>query len=298
MRRIGATSGIIALVAVVFSPLPTAAFGIHVGPFYFHFPLAWHHRHHLYMQTNSNEARTRPNEANAARNERTDRQARTETSTEVLVGCPGVAPGVISPPIDQIRRTVHPTADQEAALDDLGAALSQASDVIKSSCQASAPLTPVGRLDEVQQRLNATAKAIQIVRRPLEEFYQALSDEQKQWFNTISSSIKNADSATDMTALCSQREGGFIELPVQRIEQVIQPTAQQQSSLDDLKSATQNADNDLRSSCPTAKPRSPVTRLDTVEARLNAMVDAIRAVRPSLTNFYASLSDDQKAKFK
>jgi hypothetical protein len=196
MRRIGATSGIIALFAVVFSPLPTAAFGIHVGPFYFHFPLAWHRRHHLYMRTNPNEARTRPNEANAARNERTDRQARTETSTEVLVGCPGVAPGVISPPIDQVRRTVHPTADQEAALDHLGAALSQASDVIKSSCQASAPLTPVGRLDAVEQRLNATVKAIQIVRRPLEGFYQALSDDQKQWFNTISSSIKNADSAT------------------------------------------------------------------------------------------------------
>jgi hypothetical protein len=100
-----------------------------------------------------------------------------------------------------------------------------------------------------------------------------------------------------MAALCSPREGGFIELPVQRIAQVVQPTAQQQSALDDLKSATQNADNELRSSCPTAKPRSPVARLDTVEARLNAMVDAIRAVRPSLTNFYASLSDDQKAKF-
>jgi LTXXQ motif family protein len=297
MRKIGAIFGVTALAAVVFSPLPTAAFGIHLGPFYFHFPLVGHHRHHLYMQTNPNEARTRRNEVNAAGTKQTDREARTETSTEVLESCPGVAPDVTNLPIDQIRQTVHPTADQEAALHDLSAASSQASDVIKSSCPASVPLTPVGRLDAVEQRLNATVKAIQIVRSPLERFYQALSDEQKQQFNTINSSIENTDSAANMAALCSQQAGSFIELPVQRIEQVVQPTAQQQSAFDDLKSATQNAGNQLRSSCPTAVPKSPVARLDTVEARLIAVADAIRVIRPSLKNFYASLSDDQKAKF-
>jgi len=34
-----------------------------------------------------------------------------------------------------------------------------------------------------------------------------------------------------------------------------------------------------------------------VEARLNAVADAIRIIRPNLKNFYASLNDDQKAKF-
>jgi LTXXQ motif family protein len=297
MRKIGTIFGITAVASVVLAPLPTAAFGIHVGPFYFHFPLIWHHRHHLYMRTNPNEARTRRHEANAPRTEPTDRELRTETSTEVLESCPGIAPDVTNPPIDQIRQTVHPTADQEAALHDLSAASSQASDAIKSSCPASVPLTPVGRLDAVEQRLNATLKAIQIVRSPLQRFYQALSDEQKRQFNTISSSIENAGSATDMAALCSQQAGGFIKLPVQRIEELVQPTAQQQSALEDLKNATQNAGDQLRSACPTAVPKSPVARLDTVEARLNAASDAIRAIRPSLKSFYASLSDDQKAKF-
>ena len=50
-------------------------------------------------------------------------------------------------PIDQIRQTVHPTADQEAVLDDLSAASTRASDGIKSSCPSSVPLTPIGRLD-------------------------------------------------------------------------------------------------------------------------------------------------------
>jgi hypothetical protein len=297
MRKIGAILGVIALAAVIFFPLPSGAFGIHVGPFYFHFPLVWHHRHHLYMRTNPNEAHARRNEINAARTEQTDREARTEASTAVLESCSGVVPNVTSPPMDQIRQTVHPTAEQEAALHDLSAASSQASGVIKSSCPASVPLTPVGRLDALDQRLNATVKAIQIVHGPLERFYQALSEEQKQQFNTISNSVENAGSATDMAALCSEQAGSFIKLPVQRIEEMVQPTAQQQSAFNDLKSATENAGDRLRSSCATAVPKSPVARLNTVEAQLNAVADAIRAVRPSLKNFYASLSDDQKARF-
>jgi hypothetical protein len=84
---------------------------------------------------------------------------------------------------------------------------------------------------------------------------------------------------------------------VQHIEQVVQPTAQQQSAFDDLKKATQQASDQLQSSCPTAVPQSPVARLDTVETRLKAMAGAIGSIRPSLENFYASLNDEQKARF-
>ena len=44
--------------------------------------------------------------------------------------------------LEQIPQTVHPTADQEAALDDLRAASLQASDIIKSACPVSAPPDP------------------------------------------------------------------------------------------------------------------------------------------------------------
>ena len=124
----------------------------------------------------------------AARTEQADREALTETNTAALESCTGLAPGVTNLPIDQIRQTVHPTADQEAALDDLSAASSQASDIIKSSCPSSVPLTPIGRLDAAEQRLDATIKAIQIIHSPLERFYQALSDEQRQRFNAMNGS--------------------------------------------------------------------------------------------------------------
>jgi hypothetical protein len=233
----------------------------------------------------------------AARTEQADREALTETNTAALESCTGLAPGVTNLPIDQIRQTVHPTADQEAALDDLSAASLQASDIIKSSCPSSVPLTPIGRLDAAGQRLDATIKAIQIVRSPLERFYQALSDEQRQRFNAMNGPTESAPSAGNMVTACSQQGGGFIDLPVQRIEQVVQPSAQQQSAFNDLKKAAQKASDQLQSSCPTAVPKSPVARVDTVETRLTAMADAIKSVRPDLQNFYASLSDEQKAKF-
>jgi hypothetical protein len=113
----------------------------------------------------------------------------------------------------------------------------------------------------------------------------------------MNGSTESAPSGGNMAAACSQQAGSFIDLPVKRIEQVVQPTAQQQSAFDDLKNAAQKAGNQLQSSCPTAVPLSPVARVDTVETRLSAMADAIKSVRPGLQNFYASLSDEQKAKF-
>ena len=259
------------------------------------------------MRTNPNEARTRPNDVprggsystaargdNVAKTDRADRETRAETNSEALESCAGLAQGVTNLPIDQIRQTVHPTADQEAALEDLSATSSIASDIIKS-CPASAPLTPVGRLDAAEQRLDATMQAIHILRSPLERFYRSLSDEQVRQFNAINGSTGGDRSTGNMATLCSQQAGAVIDL--QRIEQVVQPTAQQQNTFDELKKAAQKAGVQLQSSCPTAVPKWPVARLDTVATRLSNMVDAIEAVRPSLKNFYASLSDEQKERF-
>ena len=154
----------------------------------------------------------------AARTEQADRQALTETNTAALESCTGLAPGVTNLPIDQIRQTTHPTADQQATLDDLNAASSQASDIIKSSCPSSVPLTPIGRLDTAEQRLHATIKAIQVVRSPLERFYLALGDEQRRQFNAMNGSTEGAPSTAKMAAACSQQAGSVIDLPAQRIE--------------------------------------------------------------------------------
>ena len=75
------------------------------------------------------------------------------------------------------------------------------------------------------------------------------------------------------------------------------PTAQQQGAFDALKQAAKSAADNLQASCPTQVPQTPVARLDAVAKRLTAMIDAMKAVRPKLEAFYASLSDEQKARF-
>jgi hypothetical protein len=251
MRKI-AILGVAVLAVVVFSPRPTAAFSFHVGGFYFHLPLVGHHyhRHHV-MRAKPNEARMRPNDVSRGSSDSTaaeqaDREARAETNTDALESCTGLPPGAINLSIDQIRQTVQPTADQEAALGNVRAALLQAREIIKSSCPASVPLTPIGRLDAAEQGLDATIKAIQMVLSPLEKFYEALSDEQSRRFNAMNGSAEGARSASDIAALCSQQVGTFINLPAQRVEQVVQPTAQQQIAFDDLKKSSSQPQELLR----------------------------------------------------
>lgn len=100
-----------------------------------------------------------------------------------------------------------------------------------------------------------------------------------------------------MAPLCSQASERFTELPLQRIEQTIQPTEVQRHALDDLKAASSKAAGELQASCPTEALHTRSDRLVAMNRRLDAMIQAVETMRPSLQAFYASLSDEQKARF-
>ena len=57
--------------------------------------------------------------------------------------------------------------------------------MLQSACPDDVPLTPVGRLEAMEQRLDAMLKAAALVQQPLEAFYGTLSAEQKARFNTL-----------------------------------------------------------------------------------------------------------------
>jgi hypothetical protein len=57
--------------------------------------------------------------------------------------------------------------------------------VLKATCVSQLPATPTARLDAIAKRLDAMLEAVKIVRDPLNDFYQSLSDEQKAQFNAI-----------------------------------------------------------------------------------------------------------------
>ncbi len=211
--------------------------------------------------------------------------------------CTGLAPGVTDLPVDQIERAIHPVGDQLAALDELKAASSRAADVLKTSCSTEVPLTPVGRLDGLEKRLNTMVQAVQIVRGPLQAFYNSLSDEQKQQFEKIGGGTAKESSTNELSNLCSEQSANFTQLPVQEIEENLKPNAQQKTALDQLSAASSKAATELEKSCPKETPQNPADRTDAITKRLNAIIQAVHIVSPALNTFYASLSDEQKARF-
>src|SRR6516164_6807828 len=98
MRKIGAIYlTITALAAVVLSPLPAAAFGLHLGPFHFGLPHVGHHyhRHHLSMRANPREARIRPNDI--ARSESRSSKGMTSAFLYPSIALPSIIKNIFFP---------------------------------------------------------------------------------------------------------------------------------------------------------------------------------------------------------
>jgi ABC-type transporter MlaC component len=206
-------------------------------------------------------------------------------------------------PIDSIQQSIKLTDDQLRSLNALKAASSQAADALKASCSSEVSMTPLGRLDTVQKRLDGMLQAWGMLRTPLDNFYNSLNDEQRQRFAALgpasSPRLNRRESASgdNLATLCSSRTESFTQLPVQRVEQAVKPTQQQKDALEKLKAASTEAANQLQASCPTQSPQTPLDRFDAVGKRLDAMAGAIKTVRPALADFYSSLTDEQKARF-
>ena len=94
--------------------------------------------------------------------------------------CSERASGIASLPLQRIERAVRPDEAQRSALKELQDATSEAANLLKSDCPTYQALTPVGRLEAIQQRFDAMLRAVQTVQPALEKFYGALSDEQKE----------------------------------------------------------------------------------------------------------------------
>jgi hypothetical protein len=71
----------------------------------------------------------------------------------------------------------------------------------------------------------------------------------------------------------------------------------QQAALDELKNASVKAAEDLKINCPTFQMLTPTGRVEAMEKRLDATLDAVKTVQPALLKSYNSLSDEQKARF-
>jgi hypothetical protein len=222
-----------------------------------------------------------------------------EVSESALQLCKQPESGVTAWPFDRIEKAVDPTAEQQELLADLKRAADEAAQRFTEACPEHVPMTPVGRLEVMTERLRATLEAVRIVRPPLERFYQSLSNEQQARFNEIGPDIgkKRRGSLDEAKADCGDKKSGLTSLPVARIEDVVRPTDEQGERLDKLSDALDQAAQTLEQACPNYIPQTPVGRLDVMQQRLEAMLKAANTVHPPLEDFYASLDSEQKARF-
>jgi hypothetical protein len=227
-----------------------------------------------------------------------------EAGVEELCTQPGS--GITAWPFADIERKVGLNAEQKKQLQQMRAAATKAGAVFKASCPAenAFPLTPPGRLTAMTARLDATLQAVNAVKPALDAFYNSLSDEQKERFNELGPSTQVARAGAETTGsttqaadTCKQPKPGLANLPIDKIEDVIKPNDAQDAKLDTLQTATDKGVSMLQAACPDETPLTPTGRLDAMQKRLQAMVDAANEVKPALTDFYSSLDGEQKARF-
>jgi len=212
--------------------------------------------------------------------------------------CSDEAAEVTGWPLDQIQAAVQPDQQQSALLDNLGNALVKASDEVKARCPTSVAFTPTARLDAMQQRLQTLVDAVNTVSPPLGKFYDSLSDEQKARFNGIAPPApKQAPSQQGAQNPQTACNASVMAWPSDQIDRVVRPSDVQRGKLEALQSAAAQASDTIKAACPNEVPATPPARLAAVGRHLKAMLQAVQTVRPVLSDFYDSLSDDQKARF-
>jgi len=339
MRKIGAIClRITALAAVVLSPLPAAAFGLHLGPFHFGLPLLGHHyhHHHLYMRANPREARIRPNDIARSESGSSNESGSSKGMTSALlypsVALPSIIENVFFPsssspwpfgyqvifttafakaprqdsnlcqasfdPNRIVGRMgkMSPTADQSQLVQRLGGALGAAFGYLAKSCPKEIPAQPVARLQLMESQLEELSMALDIVRQPLLEFEQSLNADQQSRL-AVASSQHSVDGQTQSAGIASGCGPSAIDWSINEINQSVHPTAAQRDALDDVRRSFNDAARDLETHCPTTIPASALNRLDMIQARLDSTWRATLSIQVALANFETELNDAQKIRF-
>jgi hypothetical protein len=138
------------------------------------------------------------------------------------------------------------------------------------------------------------------VRPPLERLTTSLSNEPLALFNAMgqrySKTRPHARPTGVAKAECSSDKAGLTAVQFERIEETVEPTDEQNERLGKLRGAIEKAVQTLEQACPDYVPQTPVGRLDVMQKRLEAMIEAANTVRPALEEFYGSLDNEQKAR--
>jgi hypothetical protein len=229
-------------------------------------------------------------------------RAAAATSDQLTQMCGNDSREIAGLPIDQIQQAIQPNDAQRAALDDLANASVKAAQDIKAACPTQVASTAPARLESMQKRIEAMIAAVGTVQPALQKFYDLLNDDQKARLNTLGQDQRQSKAPQNNAGApaqgCGAAQSGVMTWPTAEIDAKIHPTDAQRTSLAALQDATAKAADMLKASCQPSDAITPPARLEAVGKRLNAMLDAVKTVRPALDDFYSKLSDEQKAQFE
>ena len=202
---------------------------------------------------------------------------------------------VIGLPTEAYQRALKLNDEQRGALGEVSAAATKAGQDTRAACPSEIAPTAPGRLAAMQKRIQAMVDAVATVRPRLEKFYGLLDDEQKEQVIAIDQRSARRGLLTDQD--CNTAQAGVAEWPIADVERAVHPNDAQRASLVVLQAAVAKAGETAKGSCPTESPLTPTARLAAVGQRLDAFLRSIKAVRGPLDDFYATLDEDQKARF-
>ena len=105
-----------------------------------------------------------------------------------------------------------------------------------------------------------------------------------------------APAASQLAPLCGDDSREIAGLPIDQIQQIIQPNEAQREALDELANASAKAAKEIKGACPTQVSLTAPDRIAAMQQRIEAMISAVDTVQPALQKFYDLLNDEQRAR--
>jgi hypothetical protein len=105
-----------------------------------------------------------------------------------------------------------------------------------------------------------------------------------------------SNESNEVSQMCGDDSQDIAGLPIDRIQQALNPNDEQRKALDDLANASVKAGQIIRTACPKQVVSTAPARLAAMQSRLEAMISAVQTVQPPLDHFYGLLNDEQKAR--
>lgn len=242
---------------------------------------------------------------------RIDRIATTGTATASDAGdersktrCDDTASKQDNWPATRVEQILQLSDSEHDALEKLQSAILQSMKPVKSDCGVSMEFPPSERLGALVQALWAVRDAGIFARGPLNNFYDTLTNTQKDSFlsrrppSELPADGKDANIGMNRQyQACATQNAEKAERLTKEIELRVRPTKDQAASFENFHKVSSDMAKLLIASCAQPIPVDPVARLDDANDQLTAINYAATTVQIAFNDFYARLDNRQKTRF-